>query len=174
MHITTETLQRSIITDHEKWLGESEYFHNLFSGKWSNKEEDVSYFIESDAHIFDHILGYLRTGVLPFLYDMKAGHNFALNQALLEQSMYFAIDRLQKWLCERKYLDAVKIYYLATGAQDRETYREYTTSGPDGRTFMVEDRFTGNYDKQQHGHHYGPGNTTNQCVLLPRWKAWEK
>jgi hypothetical protein len=141
MHITIKTPQRSFITDPEKWLGEGEYFHNLFSGKWGDKEEDGTYFIECDAHIFEHILGYLRTGVLPVFYDIKAGHNFALYQALLEQSIYFAIDRLQKWLCERKYLDAVKIHYLAIETQDRETYRKHTTNGPDGRIFMLEDRF---------------------------------
>ncbi|KAL5438306.1 hypothetical protein PMIN06_010285 [Paraphaeosphaeria minitans] len=142
MRVTIKTPQRPFVTDPHKWLGESDYFNNLFSGKWNDKEEDGSYFIERDANIFEHILNYLRTGVLPVFYDMKAGHNFALYQALLEQSMYFAIDRLKKWLCERKYLDAVKTHYAATETQDRGTYRKHTSSGPDGRTFMVEDRFT--------------------------------
>lgn len=55
--------------------------------------------------------------------------------------MYFVIERLQKWLCERKYLEMVKIHYLATETQDRESYQKHTTSGPDGRTFMAEDHF---------------------------------
>ncbi|KAH7347069.1 hypothetical protein BKA66DRAFT_601818 [Pyrenochaeta sp. MPI-SDFR-AT-0127] len=113
----------------------------MFSGKWGDKQEDDSYFIETDAHIFEHILRYLRTGVLPVFYDKVAGHYFPLYQALLEESMYFAIDRLQKWLRERKYLAAVNIHIIATEAGDRDSYSKHTVKGPDGRTFMIEDRF---------------------------------
>ncbi|KIW34055.1 uncharacterized protein PV07_00857 [Cladophialophora immunda] len=141
MYVTIKTSQRTFITDPEGWLGQSLYFKALFSEKWDKKQEDGSYFIESDANIFEHILRYLRTGVLPVFYDRLTGHDFPLYQALLEESKYFAIDRLQKWLCERKYLDAVKIHYLATETQDRGSYRKHTTNMPDGRTFMVEDRF---------------------------------
>jgi hypothetical protein len=141
MYVTIKTSQRTFITNPEGWLGQSLYFENLFSGEWGNKQEDGSYFIESDANIFEHILRYLRTGVLPVFYDKSAGHNFPLYQALLEESKYLAIDRLEKWLCERKYLDAVKIRYLATETQDRGSYKKHTTSTPDGRTFMIEDRF---------------------------------
>jgi hypothetical protein len=114
MYVTIKTSQRTFITDPEGWLGKSLWFNNLFSGKWGDKQEDGSYFIEIDANIFEHILWYLRTGVLPVFYDRLVGHDFPLYQALLEESKYFAIDRLQKWLCERKYLDAVKIHYMAT------------------------------------------------------------
>lgn len=141
MYTTIKTSQRTFVTDPDRWLGQSLYFKKLFSGKWGDKQEDGSYFIETDAHIFEHILRYLRTGVLPVFYDRLAGHDFPLYQALLDESMYFAIDRLSKWLRERKYLDAVKIHYIATETQDRESYRTYTTTGPDGRIFMVEDRF---------------------------------
>ncbi|KAF2097199.1 hypothetical protein NA57DRAFT_77452 [Rhizodiscina lignyota] len=141
MYTTIKTSQRTFVTDPERWLSQSIYFDNLFSGKWGDKQEDGSYFIETDAHIFEHILRHLRTGVLPVFYDRLAGHDFPLYQALLDESMYFAIDRLQKWLCERKYLDAVKIHYIATETHDREAYRRFTTSTPDGRTFMEEDRF---------------------------------
>jgi hypothetical protein len=141
MRVTIKTSQRTFITDPKGWMGQSLYFKKLFSGKWGGIEEDGSYFIETDANVFEHILRYLRTGVLPVFYDKTTGHNFSLYQALLEESKYFAIDRLQKWLCERKYLDAVKITYIATETQDRGSYEKHTTCGPDGRTFMVEDRF---------------------------------
>ena len=141
MYTTIKISQHSFITDPERWMGQSIYFNNLFSGKWGDKQEDGSYFIETNADIFDHILQYLRTGVRPVFYDMKAGHNFPLYQALLSEAMYFAIDRLQKWLCERKYLDAVKIYHIATETQDRESYRKHTTNDTNSRTFMLEDRF---------------------------------
>lgn len=117
------------------------YFDNLFSGKWNDKQEDGSYFIETGAHIFEHILRYLRTGVLPVFYDKSTGHDFVLYQALLEESMYFAIDRLEEWLRKRKYLDAIEIHYLATETQDRKSFRKHTTNDTNGRTFMLEDRF---------------------------------
>jgi hypothetical protein len=141
MYVTIKTSERSFVTDPERWLGQSLYFNNLFSGKWGDKQEDGSYFIETDAHVFEHILRYLRTGVLPIFYDKVAGHDFPLYQALLDESTYFAIDRLQKWVSERKYLDAVEVHYLATETQDRGSYRKHTTNDSDGRTFMVEDRF---------------------------------
>ena len=140
MYTTIKTLQRSFMTDPDRWLGRSLYFQNLFSGKWGDKQEDGSYFIETDAHIFEHILRYLRTGVLPVFYDKATGHDFPLYQALLDEAMYFAIDRLQKWLRERKYLDAVKVHYIATETQDRGSIERQTIKDTDGRTFMVEDR----------------------------------
>jgi hypothetical protein len=141
MYITIKTLQRNFVTDPERWLGQSTYFKNLFSGKWGDKQEDGLYFIETDAYIFKHILRYLRTGVLPVFYDRGKGHDFALYQALLEEAKYFVVERLEKWLCERKYLEVVEIHYLATETQDRESYRKHTTSDPKGPTFMVEDHF---------------------------------
>lgn len=141
MYVTIKTSQRTFITDPKGWLGHSKYFDNLFSGKWADKQDDGSYFIESDANIFEHILRYLRTGVLPVFYDRLLGHDFPLYQSLLEESQYFAIDRLKKWLCERKYLDAVKIHYTATETQDRGSYKKHTRTWPDGRTSMLEDHF---------------------------------
>ncbi|KAH8585994.1 hypothetical protein B0O99DRAFT_459627, partial [Bisporella sp. PMI_857] len=102
---------RNFVTDPESWLGHSIYFEKLFSGKWGDKQEDGSYFIETDAQIFKHILRYLRTGVLPVFYDRANGHDFALYQALLGEAKYFIIERLEKWLCERKYLQVVEIHY---------------------------------------------------------------
>jgi hypothetical protein len=83
MHVIIKTSQRDFVTDPDGWLGESLYFNNLFSEKWGDKQEDSSYFIETDANLFEHILRYLRIGVLPVFYDRLAGHDFALYQALL-------------------------------------------------------------------------------------------
>ncbi|GAM37724.1 hypothetical protein TCE0_029f07873 [Talaromyces pinophilus] len=124
MYVTIKTSQHTFITDPEGWLGNSIYFDNLFSDKWADKQDGGSYFIESDANIFEHILRYLRAEVLPVFYDRLLGHDFPLYQGLLEESQYFAIDGLQKWLCERKYLDAVKIHYTATETQDRDRFVE--------------------------------------------------
>jgi 3-phenylpropionate/cinnamic acid dioxygenase small subunit len=50
------------------------------------------------------------------------GHDFPLYQSVLEESKHFAIDRLQKWLCEQKYLDTVKIRYVATETHARQRH----------------------------------------------------
>jgi len=141
MYTTIKTLQRNFVTDPENWLGHSIFFKKLFSGNWGDKQEDGSYFIETDAEIFEHILRYLRTGVLPVFYDRANGHDFALYQGLLGEAKYFIIERLEKWLRERKYLEVVEIHYLATETQDRGSYRKHTTSDSNGRTFMVEHNF---------------------------------
>jgi hypothetical protein len=62
MYTTIKTSQRSFVTDPERWMGQSLYFNNLFSGNWGDKQEDNSYFIETNADIFEHVLQYLRTG----------------------------------------------------------------------------------------------------------------
>ncbi|KAL2068580.1 hypothetical protein VTL71DRAFT_14917 [Oculimacula yallundae] len=141
MYTTIKTSQRNFVTDPVMWLGQSTYFKKLFSGNWGDKQVDGSYFIETDAHIFEHILRYLRTAVLPVFYDKGKGHDFALYQSLLEEAKYFGIDRLEKWLCGRKYLEVVEIHYSATETQDRDSYQKQITSDPEGRKFMVENHF---------------------------------
>ena len=56
-----------------------------------------------------HILTYLRHGVLPLFYDNAKGHDHALYVALLEEVKYFQITRLEKWIQDKLYLQAVKI-----------------------------------------------------------------
>jgi hypothetical protein len=141
MLTTIKTSQRNFITDPDRWLRQSLYFDNLFSGKWGDKQPDGSFFIETDADVFEHILRYLRSGVLPVFYDKEAGHDFPMYQALLEQLMYFAIDRLEKWIYKRKYLDPVQIHYMAIETQDRNFSQNNTVSDGKGRTFMLEGRF---------------------------------
>jgi hypothetical protein len=132
MYITIKTLQRNFVTVPERWLGKSLYFQNLLSGEWGDKQEDNSDSIETDAHIFEHILRYLRTGVLPVFYDAKAGHDFPLYHALLAEAKYFAIDRLEKWLSHGNYLEAARIHYLATETRDRLLPEEYPKTMPGG------------------------------------------
>jgi hypothetical protein len=76
MHVVIKTSQRNFVTDPDGWLGQSLCFNNLFSGKWGDKQEGSSYFIKTDANLFEHILRYLRTGVLPVFYNKLAGDDF--------------------------------------------------------------------------------------------------
>jgi hypothetical protein len=40
------------------------------------------------------------------------GHNHVLYSTLLKEARFFSINRLEKWLSKKKYLEAVKIVHL--------------------------------------------------------------
>ena len=109
--ITLQVGERRFITTRETLVGESSFFASLLSGRWDNAQEDGSYFIDADANLFEHILRYLRRGVLPVFYDRLKGHDHALYSALFEEAGFFGIDKLEKWLREEKYLDVIKVEY---------------------------------------------------------------
>ncbi|KAF2174541.1 hypothetical protein K469DRAFT_707331 [Zopfia rhizophila CBS 207.26] len=71
--------------------------------------------------LFEHILRYLRRGVLPVFYDGAKGHDYALYGALLEEARFFGIDRLEKWLSEQKYLEAIEVAYSFTETDNLNT-----------------------------------------------------
>jgi hypothetical protein len=48
------------------------------------------------------------------LYDNAKGHDHALYLAVLEEAKYFQIPRLEKWLEDKAYLEAVKTTYSET------------------------------------------------------------
>jgi hypothetical protein len=48
-----------------------------------------------------------------YLYDNGKGHNHALYLALLEETKYFQIPRLEHWLKGKRFLQAIKIRYFA-------------------------------------------------------------
>lgn len=100
--------ERRFVTNRETLVRESGFFASLLSGRWdSNALEDGCYFIDADPSLFEHILRYLRRGLLPVFYNLARGHDHALYLALLAEARYFQIARLEKWLEERQYLSAV-------------------------------------------------------------------
>jgi BTB/POZ domain-containing protein KCTD9 len=111
MLTTIQVSDCRFITDPSTWVGESTFFNTLFSGQWGDKQDDGSYFVDADADLFKHILHYLRRGILPFFYDRMNGHNYALYNMLLEEARFFGIDRLEKWLSEKNYLEVVKVVH---------------------------------------------------------------
>jgi hypothetical protein len=114
MPTTIQVSGRRFLTDPATWVGESAFFKALFSGQWDGPQDDGSYFIDADPDLFEHILRYLRRGVLPVFYDRTKGHDYMLYGALLEEARFFGIDRLEKWLDEQKYLEVVKVAYSVT------------------------------------------------------------
>jgi hypothetical protein len=63
---------------------------------YSDVQADGSYFIDADAELFEHILHYLRHGVLLVFYDKSNGHDHAQYLALLKEAEYFQITQLEK------------------------------------------------------------------------------
>lgn len=57
--------ERRFTTTNETLTNESTFFASLLSGRWSNALPDGSHFIDADPMLFEHILRYLRRGVLP-------------------------------------------------------------------------------------------------------------
>jgi len=107
--ITLQVGDRRFTTRSHTLTKESRFFTSLLSGKWGDKHSDGSYFIDSDPAVFEHVLRYLRSGVLPLYYQKDAGHDYGLYIAVLEQADFFGIERLQEWIKEKQYLEAVKI-----------------------------------------------------------------
>jgi BTB/POZ domain-containing protein KCTD9 len=102
--------ERIFTTTRDTLVSESTFFASLLSGRWaSNRLGDGSYFIDADPNLFEHILRYLRRGVFPLCFDLARGHDHALYDALLQESRYFGIIRLQAYLAERRYLKIVEV-----------------------------------------------------------------
>lgn len=104
--------ERHFTTTADTLAGESGFFASLFSGRWGEGlGADKPLLIDADGDLFEHILRYLRRGVLPIFYDKAKGHDHALYLALLEEAKFFAIPRLENWLLYKKYLQAVRFVY---------------------------------------------------------------
>ena len=109
----------------------SHFFASLLSGRWDNDlQADGSYFIDADPTAFAHVLRYLRHGILPLFYNTTTNnHNHALYLPVLEQARYFQIPRLQAWIENKEYLQAVKTTHEITTFEDeRVPYLETTAS----------------------------------------------
>ncbi|MCJ1264154.1 hypothetical protein MMC22_004025 [Lobaria immixta] len=124
--------ERRFITTEETLTDESPFFSSLLRHP-HEAQADGSYFIDVDPDVFEHVLRYLRHGVLPVFYDNAKGHDHALYHLLLQQARYFQIERLRRWLVCRKYLDAVQ-----TTITVEEVDHMYELSQPTGAHVEVE------------------------------------
>ena len=146
--ITLRVGERVFTTTRNTLMEESGFFASLLSERWDNGREDSSYFVDADGSLFEHILRYLRRGVLPVFYDKSKGHDHALYLALLEEARYFQIMRLIDWLEKRHYYQALKI--------------ERTADVVDGIETLCETRST-EFDVE-----YYPAWKAKQVYLCPR------
>ena len=123
--LTSETVklqvgERQYLATAGNLTRESHFFQELFSGDRGNKQSDGSYFIDADPELFQHILQYLRRGILPLVYDITSGHNHCFYLRMLEEAKYLKISRLENWLQGKQYLHAVKIKHSITQVESTE------------------------------------------------------
>ncbi|KAI0843557.1 hypothetical protein F5Y06DRAFT_255254 [Hypoxylon sp. FL0890] len=135
--ITLQVGERRFTTLRHTLVSESSYFAGRLSGRWTDADEDGSYFIDSDPALFEHILRYLRSGNFPFFFD-TATQTFDLAKytALLGEARYFGIRKLEEWIENNKYLDLVhleKSVFIFPDAEDTPL-RPYISVRPNTKT----------------------------------------
>ncbi|KAI9653256.1 MAG: hypothetical protein M1829_001328 [Trizodia sp. TS-e1964] len=106
--VTIRVGEKTFNTTYGTLTQESRYFEHFLDNTLDNQDGDC-YFLDADPILFEHILRYLRRGLLPVFYDNAKGHDHALYLALLEEARIFQIDRLQLWLETKGYLKAIGI-----------------------------------------------------------------
>ena len=119
-----------------------------------------------------YILRYLRRGIFP-LYENHRGHDYALYLELLKDARYFQIPRLEAWIRERRYIDAVKWEYSAESVEGAVGLVETTKSDvevqhhPHCETRKV---YMCPYGVLTHTHRGNPQLCGRQCRLAQRDK----
>ncbi|KAL4810941.1 hypothetical protein BDV18DRAFT_155557 [Aspergillus unguis] len=92
-------------------IDKSLFFFRMLVPKQPSTRPDGSWFIDADPDLFEHILRFLRRGVYPVFYDTVKGHDLALYHDLLREAKFYEVFRLQRWLEEKQYMDAVKVSF---------------------------------------------------------------
>lgn len=112
--ITLQVGERRFTTGKETLADESQYFKTLFSGNWKpDVQPDGSYFLDADGDIFAHVLRYLRSKVFPLLFDRSKGFDFAIYTGIRQLANFLIIPRLEAWIANKRYEQAVKIFRQA-------------------------------------------------------------
>ncbi|KAL5341347.1 hypothetical protein BJX70DRAFT_359435 [Aspergillus crustosus] len=102
--------ERHFTTLRSTLVAESTFFESLLSGRWNNARDDMSYFVDADPGLFEHVLRYLRHKESPVFYDRQKGHDYSLYHALLGEAKYFGIGPLIDYLEKQAYLDMVTVH----------------------------------------------------------------
>ncbi|KAL2123496.1 hypothetical protein VTJ04DRAFT_3951 [Mycothermus thermophilus] len=102
-----------IFTTLKATLLESRFFEILLGDRWDKGTQDEALFIDADPDLFEHILNYLRRGVFPLFYDAQKGFDYARYTALLGEARYFGISRLERWISQKKFLEAMRVVHIA-------------------------------------------------------------
>ncbi|KAI0147438.1 hypothetical protein GGR57DRAFT_515693 [Xylariaceae sp. FL1272] len=102
--------ERVFITTKDTLVSESSYFTALFSGRWQDQDIAGTYFIDSDPVIFADVLRYMRSGNFPLYFNASTStYEYGKYASLLGEAQYFGIARLEDWIVNKGYKDAVHI-----------------------------------------------------------------
>ncbi|KAI0481133.1 BTB/POZ protein [Xylariaceae sp. FL0804] len=126
--VTLQVGERRFVTFAHTLTSESGYFAARLS-RWKDTDADGSYFVDSDPELFEHILRYLRSGHFPIFFDSGTqtfDHSKYL--ALLQEARYYVIPRLEEWISQERYSDAVKIQRKAEIVDDLVAYSKTKAS----------------------------------------------
>lgn len=107
--VLLEVGERRFTTTVDTLVQESALFLDLITRKKEEVQPKLQFFMDLDGDVFAHILQYLRSGVFPVFYDKAKGHDYSLYTMLLHQAHYMEIPRLEQWLKEKTYLQAVTV-----------------------------------------------------------------
>jgi BTB/POZ domain-containing protein KCTD9 len=129
--ITLQVGERRFVTTRDTLTERSGFFYALLSGRWDNRQDDGTYFIDADPDVFKHILCYLRRGVFPTFFDKSKGHDHALYLAVLEDAKYFQIPLLVEWIQDKRYLKVIKTLSWVEELEGGRLCKEVTTSDMD-------------------------------------------
>ncbi|KAI0156805.1 hypothetical protein GGR57DRAFT_501192 [Xylariaceae sp. FL1272] len=167
--------ERQFITTKYTLVGESTYFAAMLSGRWNDADKDGVYFIDSDPDLFVEVLRYLRSGNYPLFFDTASQtYDYAKYTSLLGEAQYFGVKKLETWIKDQKYANAVTVrYYMKdvdiwkkgnglTPREDEIRTRSLTTYPADTKLrISSNNKCTGHY-----GPSGGPGGHTRHCNVL--------
>ncbi|KAK8034115.1 hypothetical protein PG993_009110 [Apiospora rasikravindrae] len=101
-------------TTWEKTLtDESAFFAAMFSSRRKNyTTPNGVVYLDADGWVFKDVLAYLRTGNFPLFFDAATNSfDYARYQNLLGEAKDFEIRRLEQWIEQQRYLDAVEVLH---------------------------------------------------------------
>ena len=124
-------------------LQTSPYFQNLLA-RWddcSDRKEDGSYFIDADADLFQHVLGFMRRpSKFPLFWTKENGFDHVLYSTLEAEADYFLLHDLRDWIRNKRYQDAVRtsvdVEVLAEGDFDQHLKKLRSEPYAEVRTFF--------------------------------------
>ena len=116
--------ERRFTTTLHTLIEQSAYFRALFSAKTGKMPAELRFFIDLDGDVFAHVLRFLRSGVFPVFYDKSKGHDYSLYAMLLGQARYLQIPRLEQWLAEKTYLQAITATSSVTEMEFKGSFAE--------------------------------------------------
>lgn len=67
-----------------------------------------SYYLDLDPDVFKLVLDYLKSGVMPLLWDQKTGFDHSTYAKLEQMADFLQVPRLTQWVKDKKYLQAIK------------------------------------------------------------------